>query len=72
MTACTQQGLAFEGHFSRRVVAEFSCARLSTEGGGCRCAMACSSAAIGNRAARVRSNAHPTTFRENASRTTAR
>ena len=33
MTECTQQGFAFEGHFSRRVVAEFSGDRLSTEGG---------------------------------------
>jgi DNA-binding NarL/FixJ family response regulator len=40
--------LAFEGHFSRWVMAELSGARLSTEGGGCRCTMVCSSAAIGN------------------------
>src|SRR3990170_31490 len=33
MTECTQQGFAFEGHFSRRVVAEFSGDRLTTEGG---------------------------------------
>ena len=31
MTECTQQGFAFEGHFSRRVAAEFSGDRLSTE-----------------------------------------
>src|SRR6266853_3859906 len=33
MTECTQQGFAFEGHFSRLVVAEFSGDRLTTEGG---------------------------------------
>src|ERR1700688_2729303 len=33
MTECTQQGFAFEGHFSRRVVAEFSGDRLTTESG---------------------------------------
>ena len=33
MTECTQQGFAFEGHFSRQVVAEFSGDRLTTEGG---------------------------------------
>jgi hypothetical protein len=33
MTECTQQGFTFEGHFSRRVVAEFSGDRLTTEGG---------------------------------------
>ena len=33
MTECTQQGFAFEGHFSRHVVAEFSGERLTTEGG---------------------------------------
>ena len=33
MTKCTQQGFAFEGHFSRRVVAEFSGDRLTSEGG---------------------------------------
>ena len=33
MTECTQQGFAFEGHFSRHVVAEFSGDRLTTEGG---------------------------------------
>jgi hypothetical protein len=33
MTECTQRGFAFEGHFSRRVVAEFSGDRLTTEGG---------------------------------------
>jgi Transposase DDE domain group 1 len=33
MTECTQQGFAFEGHFSRRVVAEFSGDRMTTEGG---------------------------------------
>ena len=33
MTECTQQGFAFEGHCSRRVVAEFSGDRLTTEGG---------------------------------------
>ena len=33
MTECTQQGFAFEGHFPRQVVAEFSGDRLTTEGG---------------------------------------
>src|SRR5664280_2882699 len=33
MTECTQQGFTFEGHFSRRVVAEFSGDRLTTDGG---------------------------------------
>lgn len=33
MTECTQRGFAFEEHFSRRVVAEFSGDRLTTEGG---------------------------------------
>jgi len=33
MTECTQQGFAFEGHFSRHVVVEFSGERLTTEGG---------------------------------------
>ena len=33
MTECTQQGFEFEAHFSRRVVAEFSGQRLTTEGG---------------------------------------
>ena len=33
MTECTQRGFAFEGHFSRQVVAEFSGERLTTEGG---------------------------------------
>ncbi len=33
MTECTQQGFTFEGHLSRRVVAEFSGDRLTTEGG---------------------------------------
>src|ERR1039458_8670108 len=33
MTECNQAQLLFEGHFSRRVVAEFSGDQLSTEGG---------------------------------------
>jgi hypothetical protein len=33
MTECNQSQLEFEAHFSRRVVAEFSGARLTTEGG---------------------------------------
>jgi hypothetical protein len=33
MTECTQQGFAFEEHFSRQVVAEFAGERLTTEGG---------------------------------------
>src|ERR1019366_7287917 len=33
MTECTQQGFTFEGHFSRRVVAEFSGDQLTTDGG---------------------------------------
>ena len=33
MTECTQSQFEFEAHFSRRVVAEFSGERLSTEGG---------------------------------------
>ena len=33
MTECNQSQLLFEGHFSRRVVAEFSGDQLSTEGG---------------------------------------
>ena len=33
MTECNQSQLLFEGHFSRRVVAEFSGDRLTTEGG---------------------------------------
>jgi hypothetical protein len=33
MTERGQQGFAFEGHFSRRVVAKFSGDRLSTGGG---------------------------------------
>jgi len=33
MTECTQQGFTFEGHFSRRGVAEFSGDRLTTDGG---------------------------------------
>jgi hypothetical protein len=33
MTECTQSQFAFEAHFSRRVVAEFSGDRLTTEGG---------------------------------------
>ena len=33
MTECNQTQLAFEAHFSRQVVAEFSGERLSTDGG---------------------------------------
>ena len=33
MTECNQSQLEFEAHFSRRVVAEFSGAQLTTEGG---------------------------------------
>src|SRR5437764_13906551 len=33
MTECNQSQFEFEGHFSRRVVAEFSGERLTTEGG---------------------------------------
>src|SRR5881398_751189 len=33
MTECNQSQLEFEAHFSRRVVAEFSGERLTTEGG---------------------------------------
>jgi hypothetical protein len=34
MTECNQTQLAFEAHFSRQVVAEFSGERLTTDGGG--------------------------------------
>jgi Transposase DDE domain group 1 len=34
MTECNQSQFEFEVHFSRRVVAEFSGERLTTEGGG--------------------------------------
>jgi len=33
MTECNQSQFAFEAHFSRQVVAEFSGERLTTEGG---------------------------------------
>jgi len=45
---------------------------ITRPGGACRFALACSRAAIGKRAASIRSNAQPTTFRENASRIMAR
>jgi hypothetical protein len=35
MTECNQSQFEFEAHFSRRVVAEFSGERLTTEGGAC-------------------------------------
>ena len=33
MTECTQESFEFAAHFSRRVLAEFSADRLTTEGG---------------------------------------
>ena len=36
MTECTQETFEFAAHFSRRVVAEFSSDRLTTEGGSPR------------------------------------
>jgi len=38
MTECNQSQFEFEAHFSRRVVAEFSGERLTTEGGALRSA----------------------------------
>ncbi len=34
MTECTQESFAFADHFSRRVVANFDGARMTSDGGG--------------------------------------
>ena len=61
-----------QGHILLGRILDAAIGMVDQPGDGCRSARACFSAAIGNRAASVRSSAQPTTLREYASSTTAR